>query len=107
MNEKQLLNHFKVECSNIVSAASIRGKKWLHHPNAEGSRIDTAVSIGAEAAAAAGNGTKAAAAAGIGTEVAAAAGIGTELVKKCLLENLRIEQNCKNDRKTVTQIFQC
>ena len=82
MNEKQLLNHFKVECLNIVSAAIIRGKKWLHHTNVEGSSKNAAADIGTEAAAAADIGTEAAAAAGIGAE-AAAAGIGTELVKKC------------------------
>jgi len=77
---------------NIVSAAIIRGKKWLHHTNVEGSSKNAAADIGTEAAAAAGIGTEAATAAGIGTEAAAAdgigaeaaaAGIGTELVKKC------------------------
>jgi hypothetical protein len=65
MKEKQSLKYFNVECLNTVSIASIRGKKWLHHHNVEGSSIDTAVGIGAEAA--------------------AAAGIGTELVKRMLI----------------------
>jgi hypothetical protein len=53
MKEKQSLKYSNVECSNTISIASIRAKKWLHHPNAEESSIDTAVGIGAEAAAAA------------------------------------------------------